>query len=114
MTYLNDVKDVLENDGYDMDHLNVRLSGDGFMIDQTDTDTVEAVVSTMFSDSWFTHGVIVERFAGEGTYISESWDVKMGVIDEWNHDELGGGCVPNGELDRRPLTSTPTFTMSLA
>ena len=103
----NHVETALRNDGFDLEHLEFKMIADGqpgmfFEINTTDKETIESIVSTLFTEV-LTVGVTVERFSGvDHTMILIDDTVKFGVIEEMNVDEL------DNDIDM-PLDPTPTF-----
>jgi len=102
----NHIERALREDGFDLEHLGFEFVPDKFEtffnINTTDKETIEAIVSTLFSEV-LTVGVTVERFSGvDHTMILIDEDVKFGVIDEMNVHEL------DNDIDM-PLEQCPVF-----
>ena len=102
----NHVETALRNDGFDLEHLEFNFVASKFdtffEINTTDKDTIESIVSTLFTEV-LNVGVTVERFSGvDHTMILIDDTVKFGVIEEMNVDEL------DHDIDM-PLDRTPTF-----
>ena len=102
----NHVTTALINDGFDLEHLEFKFTDGGhdtfFDINTTDKETIEAIISTLFTEV-LQHGVTVERFSGvDHTMVLIDPTVKFGVIEEMNTHEL------DPEIDL-PLDQTPTF-----
>ena len=102
------VETALRNDGFDLEHIEFKFVSSKFdtffEINTTDKETIEAIVSTLFTEV-LQHGVTVERFSGvDHTMVLIDPTVKFGVIEEMNVDEL------DPEIDL-PLDKTPTFLM---
>ena len=106
----NHVTTALINDGFDLEHLEFKFTDGGhdtfFDINTTDKETIEAIISTLFTEV-LTVGVTVERFSGvDHTMILIDDTVKFGVIEEMNVDEL------DPEIDM-PLEKCPVFFMHM-
>ncbi len=87
----NHVTTALINDGFDLEHLEFNFVASKFdtffEINTTDKETIEAIVSTLFTEV-LTVGVTVERFSGvDHTMILIDDTVKFGVIEEMNVDD---------------------------
>ncbi len=107
----NHIETALTADGFDLEDLEFTITADGqpgmfFEINTTDKETIESIVSTLFTEV-LNCGVTVERFSGvDSALIIIDEDVKFGVIEEMNIDEL------DNDIDM-PLDQTPTFQMSI-
>jgi len=103
----NHVTTALIEDGFDLEHLEFGIGCDPhrgvfFEINTTAKQTIEAIVSTLFSEV-LTVGVTIERFSGvDHTMILIDDTVKFGVINEMNTHEL------NNDIDM-PLEQCPVF-----
>ena len=101
------IERALIDDGFDLDHLEFEFVPNDFHtvfdINTTDKDTIEAIVSCLFTEV-LTVGVTVERFSGiDSATILINESVKFGVIDEMNVHELNP--------EDPPLETCPTFFM---
>jgi hypothetical protein len=104
----NHIKTALIEDGFDLEHLEFGIGSDPFgmgvffEINTTAKQTIEAIVSCLFSEV-LTVGVTVERFSGvDHTMILIDDTVKFGVINEMNTHEL------DNDIDM-PLEQCPVF-----
>jgi hypothetical protein len=101
----HNIKRALRSDGFDLGRLEFKFvegkAHPWFEINTTDKETIEAIMSTLFTEV-LSHGVTIERFSGCGcAMIMINPDVRSGVIEEMNADEL--------EPFDSPLNPTPTF-----
>ena len=99
------VEMALEADGFDLPAIGFQWTdSNAFELSTTDNETIEAVVSHLFSEV-LTCGVVVERFAGlDESDIIIDQAVPLGVISEMNTHELG---------DLEPLEQCPVFIRHL-
>ena len=98
------------DDGFDLEHLELEFVPNDFHtifeINTTDKETIEAIVSCLFTEV-LTVGVTVERFSGiDSATILVNENVKFGVIDEMNVHEL------DNDIDM-PLEQCPVFMMKI-
>ena len=89
----NHIRTALTENCFDLEHLEFGIGCDPhcgvfFEINTTDKQTIESIVSTLFSEV-LTVGVTIERFSGvDHTMILIDDTVKFGVINEMNVHEL--------------------------
>ena len=106
----NHIRRALKYDGFDLEHLELEFVPNDFHtifeINTTDKETIEAIVSCLFTEV-LTVGVTVERFSGiDSATILVNENVKFGVIDEMNVHEL------DNDIDM-PLEQCPVFMMKI-
>ena len=107
----NHVERALIEDGFDLEHLGFNWkNASSFELTTSDAETIESIVSYLFSEV-ITTGVTVERFSygsadncekGGHSQIEIDSNVKFGVIDEMNVNELD-------PYTDRPLEQCPVF-----